>query len=377
MAKAYYYRRKFDELEPNLKLLENLIKRNPQEYIRKRLKVIKALWEGESIASVKETYKVHPTQYNKWIKTIATLGVDEGLREIAKKMTINRERKLNEEQQRELRDILENKRPYDFGYVGNVFTGKILVDIIKNRFNKEVSDQTVYNLLKHMGYSYQKAHRDYEKADKEEQKKFGEELKKKILPEMTDEKILLGYDEFSLTNRVSCHYGWAQRNSRFKIKCNDSWVERTNGFISIDIINGKEYLKTSKTAKKEDIAEYFYQLLGDIYKDGLKEVIIILDNNPTHKQSMRELLSEKMSKDNLYKNLKITFTDLPPYSPDLNIAEYWIHLMRLKFVHNSPKLKLDTIIENIRRFMDNNSFLSKENISNILQRIFKICAGEI
>jgi len=51
--------------------------------------------------------------------------------------------------------------------------------------------------------------------------------------------------------------------------------------------------------------------------------------------------------------------------------------MRLKFVHNSPKLKLDTIIENIRRFMDNNSFLSKENISNILQRIFKICAGEI
>lgn len=179
MAKAYYYRRKFDELEPNLKLLENLIKRNPQEYIRKRLKVIKALWESESIASVKETYKVHPTQYNKWIKTIATLGVDEGLREIAKKMTINRERKLNEEQQRELRDILENKRPYDFGYVGNVFTGKILVDIIKNKFNKEVSDQTVYNLLKHMGYSYQKAHRDYEKADKEEQKKFGEELKKK------------------------------------------------------------------------------------------------------------------------------------------------------------------------------------------------------
>jgi len=93
---------------------------------------------------------------------------------------------------------------------------------------------------------------------------------------MTGEKILLGYDEFSLTNRVSCHYGWAQRNSRFKIKCNDSWVERTNGFISIDIINGKEYLKTSKTAKKEDIAEYFYQLLGDIYKDGLKEVILNL-----------------------------------------------------------------------------------------------------
>jgi len=194
---------------------------------------------------------------------------------------------------------------------------------------------------------------------------------------MNEEKILLEFDEFSLNNRISCHYGWAQINTRFRLKCNDFWVERTNGFVAIDVVNGNEYLKTSDKAKKEDIADFFYQLFRDIYRKGLKEIIVILDNNPTHKKSMREILDEKMKKDDLIKDVKITFVDLPRYSPDLNVAEYWIHLMRLKFIHNSPKLKLETIKNNINKFLEKKSFLTKVSIDKIIIRILRICDGTI
>ncbi len=178
MIKPFYYRKIFDKLEQNMELLDELIKKNPEEYIRRRLKTIKHIWEGKSTAFIKEELSLHQTQFNERVKTLALLGTERGLRALAKKMTKKRGRKLNEDQQSGLRDILDNKKPYDFGYEGNVFTGKILVDIIQKEYNVNISDQGVYNLLKYMGYSYQKAHRDYEKADKEEQREYGEKLKK-------------------------------------------------------------------------------------------------------------------------------------------------------------------------------------------------------
>ncbi len=46
------------------------------------------------------------------------------------------------------------------------------------KYNIEVTDQTVYNMLHANNYSYQKAHRDYANADKVEQEKYTNWLKK-------------------------------------------------------------------------------------------------------------------------------------------------------------------------------------------------------
>lgn len=178
MAKAYELQRKFEKITPNFILLEDLYKKNTKEYIRRRLKAIKLLWNGYKKKEVIEKLDIHRTNLQKWFKAIVEKGVDDGLNYLARTKKINKEKKLTKEEQNEIISILENKTPRDHGYDQYIFTGKILVEIIKKKYNKDVSDQTVYNLLHDNGLSYQKGHRDYENADSESQYNYCIKLKK-------------------------------------------------------------------------------------------------------------------------------------------------------------------------------------------------------
>lgn len=69
-------------------------------------------------------------------------------------------------------------------------------------------------------------------------------------------------------------------------------------------------------------------------KEGYDKIWIILDNNSTHKKKMQRLLQHKLDKlytnSNLEKLIEITFDYTPPYSPDYNLAEYVIRIIRQK-----------------------------------------------
>jgi len=53
-VKPYELKKKFMELSPDYELLDQLYKRHPKEYIRKRLKAMKLLWQGYSIQEIRE-----------------------------------------------------------------------------------------------------------------------------------------------------------------------------------------------------------------------------------------------------------------------------------------------------------------------------------
>ena len=178
MSKPYELQKKFEKLEPNFILLDELYKKNPKEYIRRRLKAIKLLWKGYTKNQVIEKLDVHRTKLQDCFKSIVEMGVDEGLKYLARTKKVKRGKKLSQEEQDEIIRILEDTTPQDYGYEQYIFTGKILVEIIKEKYNKDVSDQTVYNLLHTKGLSYQKGHRDYENADPEVQYDYCVKLKK-------------------------------------------------------------------------------------------------------------------------------------------------------------------------------------------------------
>jgi len=73
--------------------------------------------------------------------------------------------------------ILEQK-PIEYGIDRNIWTGEILSNVIKYRWNIELKSARIYEILAEFNLSYQKAHRDYANADKEQQKQFVSTLKK-------------------------------------------------------------------------------------------------------------------------------------------------------------------------------------------------------
>lgn len=86
--------------------------------------------------------------------------------------------RLNLDQQLELKRMILEQQPTDYGIDRYIWTGKILASVIKKRWGVNLKCSRIYEILDSLKLSYQKAHRDYDNADSEQQKKFVETLKK-------------------------------------------------------------------------------------------------------------------------------------------------------------------------------------------------------
>jgi transposase len=70
------------------------------------------------------------------------------------------------------------ERPTDYGYERNLWTGAILSAVIEQRFEVQLKDSRIYEVLSELGLSYERAHRDYGNADPKAQKEWVEAVKK-------------------------------------------------------------------------------------------------------------------------------------------------------------------------------------------------------
>ena len=141
--------------------------------------------------------------------------------------------------------------------------------------------------------------------------------------------------------------------------------------LCVDALTGEEFLRLSPQAKSEDVSLYFAELCLDCVELGVTKLSILLDNNPTHKQKMRDHLAEHLKQMGLAQEIKLEFIYLPPYSPKLNLVEYVIHLLRLRFLHHLPLgTSLECIEQKLEYFLLSHQFLSAEQVRKTLNFIF-------
>ena len=90
----------------------------------------------------------------------------------------NKPERLSDEQKVELKRMLLENKPTDYGVDRQIWTGKIIAEVIKQRWDVDLQDSRIYAILKELGLSHQKAHRDYENADPLVQQEFVLSLKR-------------------------------------------------------------------------------------------------------------------------------------------------------------------------------------------------------
>ncbi len=367
----------FAQLKPDFKLLKQLFKRQQKGYIRTRLKAITLLWQGKSRQVVVEKLDIDRTSLLKWMHVLLEQGVEAGLKLLAQAKQVERSGKLAAEQQAALIDILENHQPSDYGYHQNIFTGKILVELVEKEYHLSLSDQTIYNLLARHGFSYQRGHRDYVNADPLQQQAYGLMLKEALQTRTEQERIVF-FDEFSVTNRPTTFYGWARVNTRFKVPSNEKKKrERLNGLLAVDAQTGHEYIHLTPTAKAEDLVDYFCDLALATQRDGFKQLTVIMDNNSTHKDKMRYALWLKTKSLPELQDFHLKFINTPGYSPDFNLAEYLIHQLRLSLLHHLPaEVTLADIQNKIINFLKDHHLQTPQQIAHTLNHIFKLAGVE-
>lgn len=158
----------------DINLWQHLYYKHQQEYIRKRLLAIKYLYEGKSRIEVSQLLDCHYKTITSWIDKF----LEGGLNLLVKPITHQKESRLNPEQKHELKGMLLSEKPIDYGIDRNIWTGQIISKIIELKWGVKLKKTRIYEILNELNLSYQKAHRDYANADKEQQKLFINQLKK-------------------------------------------------------------------------------------------------------------------------------------------------------------------------------------------------------
>jgi hypothetical protein len=111
-------------------------------------------------------------------------------------------------------------------------------------------------------------------------------------------------------------------------------------------------------------------LCKDMHKNNVDKLFIALDNNSTHKEKMKKQLREHLQALRLADEIAIEFIHTPAYSPDFNLAEYEIYLLRLQKLYHLPSNI--TIAEIEQKLKDVRILMNSEQISRTLEHIFAL-----
>jgi transposase len=217
--------------------------------------------------------------------------------------------KLTREQKQEVKQILEsNPLPNQFWTIDK------LKKYLSARFDIEYqSKQSYYGLLQFCNYSYRLPSLFNIRRDEALVKRRTQEIRKQIIPLMTNENYLIFCaDESRIEWTTLLKRAWLKKGKRTIIKeKRDKQYQNFIGFLNIK--TGEELLFKLNWQDQENIIPVLIKLAKNYHN---KSIIIIWDNAGFHRgKKIRQLLGEGKPLNN------IRLINFPPYAPDKNPQE--------------------------------------------------------
>ena len=190
-------------------------RRHQQEYIRKRLRAVKLFAENIEVSVICEQLEINKNSLYLFIR----LYLAEGFSGLCRRTTRNHKTRLSKEQELFFKQTVVSKAPFECGFEGNIWNGTLMRQFIKREFGIDYQSG-IYDLLDRLNLSHQKAHSDYQNASQDEQLQFIEDFKQTLLA--SDEfNAVITFDEFSISSKPTNYYGWAERNTRPRVKTDE------------------------------------------------------------------------------------------------------------------------------------------------------------
>ena len=154
--------------------IKALIRKDERYGIGIRLYAVYQVSKGQSSRKLEDLYNTSFKQITNWVHRFEKEGL-EGLKD---KKGRGRKDRLTLIQKQEITMVLENELPTKYGYNTATWTGPLLINWIKKEFKIEYKKAQIYNIIKALGFSYQKGKGIFPEANKEKQENFKNALKK-------------------------------------------------------------------------------------------------------------------------------------------------------------------------------------------------------
>jgi transposase len=251
-------------------------------------------------------------------------------------------RKLTDEQERQLTQVIVNKQPADVGFEArHTWTLAVIASWINREFDEAFTEKGVSKMLARLGFSYTKATYTLAKADAAEQAQFREETLPSLKQQLLQRKInhLLFEDESMIRDYLALQYNWFLKGQQRKIPT----YGRHEGAKLLAAINYETGRVSHREEEHYDVAA-FTRFLDDVlqeYPEG--KIVMILDNARIHHaKSLQPFLKA---------NPRLSLIFLPKYSPELNPVEGLWKWLKHDVVNNVFFRKFYHIRTSVTSFM--------------------------
>jgi len=278
---------------------------------RTRILAILSVMEENTYSAISSVLKISEEA----IRICVNQFILEGVSALLVKKKSGRPPKLNKKQRKTLEGIIE-KGPSDAGFPGACWRSPMIQYLIEKKFGVFFSTAYIAQLLKNMGFSFQKAKFEADRSD--DNVKLRKEWLKNTWPEILglgiqkNAHILFG-DEASFPQWGSLNYTWARRGHQPVVKTSGK-RKGYKVFGLVEYFTGQFF---SKAIEGRLNSESYIDFLKGVLAKTRKHLIIIQDGASYHiSKAVKTFIKSRAD--------RITIYSLPAYSPDYNpIEKLW------------------------------------------------------
>jgi transposase len=271
------------------------------------------------IAQVANTYAVARQTVYGWLKALMCQGEDS----LVYRQPPGRKSRLTKAQKQRLAEMIQ-AGPQAAGFPTACWTSVLIQQLMQREFGVLYNRYYVCELLRSLGFSFQKARFVSDHLDEEARRQWWAVTWPQIM-RLAEEKhaLLLFGDEVSFAQWGSLGYTWALRGETPIVKT----AGKRKGYKVLGLIeffSGRFFYHGQQ--ERFDSARY-QAFLAQVLTETTGHLILIQDGAKYHtSQSTRAFFAEHQD--------RLTVFQLPSYSPDYNPIEFLWKKMKRRATHN-------------------------------------------
>jgi transposase len=277
-----------------------------------RVRGVQAVLAGTPVSHVARAFGIDRTTLHRWLRRHQEAGGDAGLQ---RRAVSGRPRKLQCIGEYNLKRIVLAPATH-FGFETDLWTVSRLHAVLVDRFNEDVSEDTVWRRLRDAGLTWQTPEREYFQADAAERQRWQRETIPQIRQTLKKTRgILYCQDEASVCLTPMLGKTWAMRGQPRKVTVTGNRAS-VSAMSAISPRGHLVFRLHEKRIASPEVIEFLDQLLRHHPR---RHLVVVMDQASPHKSKLTQTFIESQRRLHVYY--------LPPYSPDWNPDEkVWNHL---------------------------------------------------
>lgn len=249
--------------------------------------------------------------------------------------------KLTKTQKRQLCEWLD-AGPEAAGFDTGCWSAVLIQELIRSKFQVLYTRAYVCELLRNLGYSFQKAQFVSDHLDEERRRRWRTQEWPQILGAAREAGgLLLFGDEASFAQWGTLSYTWARRNQPVQVKTTGK-RKAYKVFGLIDYFSGRLFHGGIEGKFNSDSYQHF---LLQVLAHTTEPLFLIQDGAKYHtSKAMKQFFAQQAA--------RLTVYQLPSYSPDYNPIEYLWKKTKKRATHNKYFPQFPAVIESVEKALE-------------------------